>query len=179
MIQQKRISDPNPFFTQLLTKPYRRQVIVGVHIYPPSISSVLRTPPPPSLNPTCTQVQQFCCRFSLKSVKTLLGMDSWLIHHRCTQASSQYTAASGLYERLTLSHGYLNKKGYCLNSGDCQVFPGEAAHARAKQPTDCYCCLPRRVTPGRMLTTSVCDHDWAGPHHQSTCRFAMIDTACA
>ncbi len=52
-------------------------------------------------------------------------MDWRLIDHWCTQASSQYTAASGLYERLSLSHGYLNKKGYCLNSGDCQVFPGQ------------------------------------------------------
>ncbi len=41
-IAQKKLSDPNPFFQQLLTKPYRKQVIVAVHVYPPSISKVRR-----------------------------------------------------------------------------------------------------------------------------------------
>lgn len=36
------------------------------------------------------------------------------------QASTQYTAANGLFQRLSLLHGYLNKKGYC-NGNDCQV----------------------------------------------------------
>jgi hypothetical protein len=35
------LSDPNPFFQELLTKPYRRQVIAAVHVYPPAISKVL------------------------------------------------------------------------------------------------------------------------------------------
>lgn len=39
-ISNKKLSDPNPFFQQLLKKPYRRQVIAGVHVYPPSISKV-------------------------------------------------------------------------------------------------------------------------------------------
>lgn len=40
IISQFGLSDPNPFFKELLTKPYRRQVVVGVHIYPPAISKV-------------------------------------------------------------------------------------------------------------------------------------------
>lgn len=40
VIANKKLSDPNLFFQQLLKKPYRRQVIVGVHVYPPSISKV-------------------------------------------------------------------------------------------------------------------------------------------
>jgi hypothetical protein len=39
----------------------------------------------------------------------------------CMQANSQYHGQD-LWDRLTLTHGYLNKKGYCYN-GDCQVFP--------------------------------------------------------
>jgi hypothetical protein len=40
VIANKKLSDPNLFFQQLLKKPYRRQIIVGVHVYPPSISKV-------------------------------------------------------------------------------------------------------------------------------------------
>lgn len=40
-----------------------------------------------------------------------------------SQAPTEYKASNGLYARLSLSHGYLNKKGYC-NGNDCQVFPG-------------------------------------------------------
>lgn len=32
------ISDPNPFFTQLLTKPFLKNVIIAPHIYGPSIT---------------------------------------------------------------------------------------------------------------------------------------------
>lgn len=42
------------------------------------------------------------------------------------QAGSQNLKSNGLYQRLTLSHGYLNKKGYC-NGNDCQVLPPEGA----------------------------------------------------
>ena len=45
VIQQKGLSDPNPFFQALLAKPYRRQVIAAVHVYGPTVSGVrpLRT----------------------------------------------------------------------------------------------------------------------------------------
>jgi len=34
------------------------------------------------------------------------------------QSNTKYTAEGGLYQRLTLSFGYLNKRGYC-NGGAC------------------------------------------------------------
>lgn len=40
VIQQYGLSDPKPFFQQLLASSYRRQVIVAVHVYPPAISKV-------------------------------------------------------------------------------------------------------------------------------------------
>mmetsp|Transcript_3804 Transcript_3804/g.10936 ORF Transcript_3804/g.10936 Transcript_3804/m.10936 type:complete len:758 (-) Transcript_3804:1267-3540(-) len=70
-------SDPNPFFRKLMTKPYRKNVIIAPHIYPPSITS--------QRNPTLL-------------------------------------SAPGLYNHLSNSFGYLNKKGYCYN-GNCQRFP--------------------------------------------------------
>ena len=39
-IARTGVSDPNPFFQELLTKPYRRQVVAAVHVYPPVISKV-------------------------------------------------------------------------------------------------------------------------------------------
>ena len=38
VISSRGLSDPNPFFTALLQKPYLSQVIIGPHVYPPSIS---------------------------------------------------------------------------------------------------------------------------------------------
>ena len=32
------MSDPNPFFLQLITKPYVYNVVISPHYYPPSIS---------------------------------------------------------------------------------------------------------------------------------------------
>lgn len=32
------LSDPNPFFQALLTRPYLEQVVMAPHVYPPSIS---------------------------------------------------------------------------------------------------------------------------------------------
>jgi hypothetical protein len=40
-IARTGLSDPNPFFQELLRKPYRRQVIAAVHVYPPVISKVM------------------------------------------------------------------------------------------------------------------------------------------
>lgn len=33
------ITDPNPFFTTLLGKPYLNNVVIAPHFYPPSVSS--------------------------------------------------------------------------------------------------------------------------------------------
>ncbi len=38
IISARGLSDPNPFFSALLQKPYLSQVIIGPHVYPPSIS---------------------------------------------------------------------------------------------------------------------------------------------
>jgi hypothetical protein len=38
LIAQYGLSDPNPFFQQLLTKPYLNQVVISPHVYPPSVT---------------------------------------------------------------------------------------------------------------------------------------------
>ena len=38
IIAANGLSDPNPFFQTLLTKPYLDNVVVSPHYYPPSIS---------------------------------------------------------------------------------------------------------------------------------------------
>ena len=38
IISSRGLSDPNPFFSALLEKPYIDQIIIGPHVYPPSIS---------------------------------------------------------------------------------------------------------------------------------------------
>ncbi|EIE18857.1 hypothetical protein COCSUDRAFT_59785 [Coccomyxa subellipsoidea C-169] len=38
VISSRGLSDPNPFFSSLLQKPYLSQIIIGPHVYPPSIS---------------------------------------------------------------------------------------------------------------------------------------------
>ena len=35
---QYGLTDPNPFFTTALTRPYANQVVISPHYYPPSIS---------------------------------------------------------------------------------------------------------------------------------------------
>ncbi len=82
------------------------------------------------------------------------------------QAQSQNTAANGLYQMLSLTNGYLNKKGYCHN-GDCQVFPvmwGEFGSAltdpRDVQVRSSWVCRPMVaaksasvLTPAVLLST--------------------------
>lgn len=38
LVSRYGISDPNPFFQTLLTKPYLNQVGVSPHVYPPSVT---------------------------------------------------------------------------------------------------------------------------------------------
>ena len=38
LVSERGLSDPNPFFTGLLAKPYAGQVVVGPHVYPPSVT---------------------------------------------------------------------------------------------------------------------------------------------
>jgi hypothetical protein len=38
LVSSLGLSDPNPFFTALLGKPYLDQVVMAPHVYPPSIS---------------------------------------------------------------------------------------------------------------------------------------------
>lgn len=56
----------------------------------------------------CTDVQTI--QYILSAVSRHLFMSLL-----CLQASTQYTAANGLYQRLSLCHGYLNRQGYCYN----------------------------------------------------------------
>ncbi|KAK9803427.1 hypothetical protein WJX72_011774 [[Myrmecia] bisecta] len=39
IISKNGLSDPNPFFQSLMTQPYLSQVVIGPHLYPPSIST--------------------------------------------------------------------------------------------------------------------------------------------
>ena len=39
LVRERGLSDPNPFFRALLTRPYLSQVIAGPHVYSPSVSS--------------------------------------------------------------------------------------------------------------------------------------------
>jgi hypothetical protein len=34
------LSDPNPFFTTLLDRPYLNNIVIAPHYYPPSVSAV-------------------------------------------------------------------------------------------------------------------------------------------
>lgn len=38
LITQNGLSDPNPFFKALMTKPYLNQVVISPHVYPPSVT---------------------------------------------------------------------------------------------------------------------------------------------
>ena len=38
LVRERGLSDPNPFFRTLLTKPYLSQVVAGPHVYSPSVS---------------------------------------------------------------------------------------------------------------------------------------------
>ncbi len=38
LISQYGLSDPNPFFKELLTKEYANQVVISPHVYPPSVT---------------------------------------------------------------------------------------------------------------------------------------------
>ena len=38
LISQYGLSDPNPFFTALLSKPYVNQVVISPHVYPPTVT---------------------------------------------------------------------------------------------------------------------------------------------
>ena len=55
-IARTGVSDPNPFFRELLTKPYRRQVIAAVHVYPPVISKVYNIGHCSAASHLCTEV---------------------------------------------------------------------------------------------------------------------------
>jgi aryl-phospho-beta-D-glucosidase BglC (GH1 family) len=39
VIQRAGLSDPNPFFKALMSKPYRKQVVLSPHIYPTSVTT--------------------------------------------------------------------------------------------------------------------------------------------
>lgn len=39
LIQQYGLSDPNPFFQALLTKPYANRTVIAPHVYGPSVTN--------------------------------------------------------------------------------------------------------------------------------------------
>jgi hypothetical protein len=49
VISSKGLSDPNPFFTTLLGKPYLKQVVISPHVYPPSVTGGGSTSSGPAL----------------------------------------------------------------------------------------------------------------------------------
>ena len=61
VISSRGLSDPNPFFTDLLQKPYLSQVIIGPHVYPPSISLAQdETQVWPCMQPACPTYLLVC-----------------------------------------------------------------------------------------------------------------------
>jgi len=67
LITATGMSDPNPFFLELLTKPYLNNVVISPHYYPPTISHatsqcVIQISLPPSRNsckkPPCQSTQE-------------------------------------------------------------------------------------------------------------------------
>ena len=52
IIAANGLSDPNPFFQTLLTKPYLDNVVVSPHYYPPSISTATAGEPGGSVLPS-------------------------------------------------------------------------------------------------------------------------------
>lgn len=56
LINERGMSDPNPFFLTLLTKPYLNNVVIAPHYYPPSISQATAQYGFPL--PTCIRIFQ-------------------------------------------------------------------------------------------------------------------------
>lgn len=42
LIKKCGLSDPNPFFQELLHKPYVNQVVISPHVYPPSVTHIVK-----------------------------------------------------------------------------------------------------------------------------------------
>ena len=84
VIARLNLTDPRPFFDALVSRPYANNVVLGPHVYPPSVWDTQRSQP----------------------------------------AGNK---GSDLFERLTTSFGYLNKKGYCSekkgSEAPCFLFP--------------------------------------------------------
>lgn len=49
LVRDRRLTDPNPFFRTLMTKPYLSQVVAGPHVYSPSVSSAQDSTQGPAL----------------------------------------------------------------------------------------------------------------------------------
>ena len=39
LLEERKLSDPNAFFTALVSKPYKGQVVLSPHLYGPSLSN--------------------------------------------------------------------------------------------------------------------------------------------
>ncbi len=63
VIAQYGLTDPNPFFNTVLTRPYANQVVISPHYYPPSISG--QTMKYADLSPACPHAlsphSDVCC----------------------------------------------------------------------------------------------------------------------
>ena len=57
LISQRGMSNPNPFFISLLSKPYLNNVVIAPHYYPPSISHAT-SQCAPSLDDGCRLVKE-------------------------------------------------------------------------------------------------------------------------
>lgn len=49
LVKNRQLTDPNPFFRTLMTKPYLSQVVAGPHVYSPSVSSAQDSTQGPAL----------------------------------------------------------------------------------------------------------------------------------
>ena len=115
LVKARGLSDPNPFFRALLTKPYLNQVVAGPHVYSPSVSSAQDSTQGPPLYKRLSQVR---------------GREGVERSERRKNAAAVFIFQPLPSPHHPQSFGYLNKQGYCdgsnkvgAPSGNCHIFP--------------------------------------------------------
>jgi hypothetical protein len=116
------ISDANPFFQQLATKPYVDRVVITPHCYPPSINGGAPwlagpLPRPCRLLPAATAEASSWAPRTHPSLHTPRSPAS-----RAPRPAGGNMVGQELFYKLSKSFGYLNKHGYCHN-GACRTYP--------------------------------------------------------
>ena len=113
LVKARGLSDPNPFFRALLTKPYLNQVVAGPHVYSPSVSSAQDSTQGPPLYKRLSQVSR---------------REERVEREKKMRLSFSFQPLPSPHHLQ--SFGYLNKQGYCdgsnkvgAPSGACHLFP--------------------------------------------------------